>query len=222
MKTGILRLVAALGLLVASGAGPADAQRYDGGGLLKFGVFGQGTFLSFDVDQPVAGSASPGGLTGGLSLGFDVLNRNGWLYGIEADASFGDARGSLNGTSYGFDYMATLRGRLGVYARPDLLVYGTAGVAWLGFEAQPIGVIGGKAYETLTGLTVGVGAEWDWHHTLLFTEYLYAGFGSRSFNVNDVRHTADADAHLLRFGIKFKTGHDYEHGVSRGHYGGTK
>ncbi|MFM9940628.1 MAG: outer membrane protein [Hyphomicrobiaceae bacterium] len=210
----IVRAVATVLLVAVSSFDTAQAQRYDGGGLLKFGMFGQGTFLDFGVDRPASASASSNGLGAGLSLGYDVLNRNGWLYGIEVDGSFGDARDTALGTSYGFDYMATLRGRAGVYARSDLLLYGTAGIAFLGFEAQRSGTTN-KAYETMTGLTVGVGAEWDWHHTLLFAEYLYAGFGSREFTLNNVRHEADADAHLLRFGIKFKTGHDHEHGVSR-------
>lgn len=213
----VKRTSAALLLLAAAAVSPAYAQRYDGGGLLKFGVFGQGTFLDLAIQQPGSGSASPGGLGVGVSFGYDIRTGSGFLYGIEADGSFGDARSTALGTGYGFDYLATLRGRAGFYTRPDLLIYGTAGVAFLGFEAQPTNG-GSKAYETLTGYTVGVGAEWDLAHTLLFAEYLYAGFGDRQFNVDAVRHDVDADAHLLRFGIKFKTGHDFEHGVSRGSY----
>ena len=217
MKSHLMRAASvALLLLVASGASPAQAQRYDGGGVLKFGVFGQGTFQNFDVIQPLSGSATANGLTAGLSFGFDVHYPGGWLLGLEVDGSFGDARGSTQGINFGFDYLATLRGRFGVYTRPDLLLYGTAGLAFLGVEVQDVGSTD-KAAETLTGLTIGVGAEYDWHHVLLFSEYLYTGYGARSFSINDIRHQIEPDAHLLRFGIKFKTGHDYDHGVPRGH-----
>jgi outer membrane immunogenic protein len=209
-----LRAAVVLLLLTAAGTGAAQAQRYDGGGLLKFGVFGQGTFLDFGINQPVAGSVSSNGLGVGVSFGFDVTSYGGWLWGLEADGSLGDARGISVGTSYGFDYMLSLRARLGHYVHPSVLLYGTAGVAFLGFEAQQPAA-GSKAYETLTGITAGGGLEYDWHHVLVFTEYLYAGFDSRQFNINNVRHEADADAHLVRLGIKFKIGHDHYHGVSR-------
>ena len=70
--------------------------------------------------------------------------------------------------------------------------------------------------ETITGLTVGVGAEYSWHHVILFGEYNFANFGARQFTINDVRHETDADVHALRLGVKFKVGHDY-HDLGR-HY----
>ncbi len=190
---------------------PAVAQNYDGAGLLKFGVFGQYSKLDFGVTQPGTATVDSSGGAAGVSLGFDMRTPHGFLYGVEVDGSFGDARGSALGTSYGLDFLVTARGRAGFYAHPSLLVYGTAGLALLGFEGQSVN--GGlKAYETLNGWTVGGGLEWDWHHTLLFTEYLYTSHGAHSFNVSGVGHETDADTHLVRFGIKFKTGHDHYHG----------
>lgn len=205
------RAVPALMLAFGLAANPAVAQNYDGAGLLKFGVFGQYTKLDFGVTQPGTATVDSSGGAAGLSFGFDMRTPHGFLYGIEVDGSFGDARGSALGTNLGFDYLVTARGRAGFYAHPSLLVYGTAGLALLGFEGQSVN--GGlKGYETLNGWTVGGGLEWEWHQTLLFTEYLYTSHGAREFNVDGVRHEADADTHLVRFGIKFKTGHDHYHG----------
>ncbi len=218
MKTTFIsRLSAAVAFLLVTATGAAHAQRYDGGGLLKFGIFGQAMSIDYGFTQPGTGSFSADGMAGGLSLGFDVANSNGFLYGIEVDGSIGDMRTTALGTSIGFDYLATLRARGGYYMHPNLLLYGTGGMAFLGIEAQraPANL---KAYETLMGWTLGAGLEWNFHHTLLFTEYLYANFDSRAFTVNAIRHETDADVHMLRFGIKFKTGHDFDHGSPRDRY----
>jgi outer membrane immunogenic protein len=94
---------------------------------------------------------------------------------------------------------------------PTWLVYATGGVAWLGVEAQST-LTGSKAADTLTGWTVGGGTEIDWRcHMILFAEYLYTSFGSVSYSLDGVAERADFDGHLLRFGLKFKVGHDYFH-----------
>lgn len=222
---------AAVLLLTASGFGAAVAQNYDGSGLVKFGVFGQGTWLEVDQTLPVAASSSPSGFAGGVSAGYDLRIRDYFLLGLEIDGSFGDVRARAADTDYGFDYLLTARGRLGTYLRPGWLLYGTAGIGFLGTEAQLPGNTqqGTKAAETLTGFVGGVGTEIDvYNHFILFGEYLYGNFGDRSFTLVDprlgpinpntgnptgleVRHNASIDAHMLRLGIKFKVGHDYAH-----------
>jgi opacity protein-like surface antigen len=118
-------------------------------------------------------------------------------------------------TDYGFDYLLTIRGKLGAYVHPGWLLYGTAGVGYLGFEAHNPGA-NPKAEETLTGFVVGAGTEVDWYHVILFGEYLYGDFGDRRFTLLEgpldveTRHEASVQAHLVRLGIKFKVGHDYE------------
>jgi opacity protein-like surface antigen len=215
LKNWVKQIAASL-LVLGSVATGATAQNFDGSGLLKFGVFGQGTFLDFGIARPLDGSASPSGLAGGFSFGYDLVAKGHWMVGIEFDGSFGDARGEALGTSYGFDYLSTLRARFGFFPRRDWLVYGTAGIGWLGFEAQQPG-IGNKVAETVTGFAGGVGTEVDWHHVILFGEYLYGAFGEREFTLNNVRHEVDADAHIFRVGIKFKIGHDYAHDLDHGY-----
>lgn len=197
-------------LLVSIGIGAAAAQNYDGSGLLKYGSFAQGAFLDASQTQPSAASASPSGFTGGVSLGYDLTVQGRWLIGLEVDGSYGDARETAGSTDYGFDYLATVRGRFGVHLRPDWLLYGTAGVGFLGIEAQ-LNNVGLKAAETLTGFVGGVGTEVDWHHVILFGEYLYGNFGDTSFDVGGIAHKVEFDTHLARLGLKFKVGHDYAH-----------
>jgi opacity protein-like surface antigen len=211
-----LRRAAVALLLAVVGAGAAGAQTYDGSGLIKFGAFAQGAFLNVDQTLPVEASSSPSGFTGGFSAGYDLRLRDRFLVGLEVDGSFGDARDSAGITDFGFDYLLTARARLGAYVLPHWLIYGTAGVGFLGMEAHNPGITA-KAEETLTGYVVGAGTEIDWHHVILFGEYLYGDFGDRRFTLPDpplsiiTRHEASIEAHLVRLGIKFKVGHDYAH-----------
>lgn len=211
----LLRAAAAVFFVVA-GAGAASAQRYDGSGLIKFGAFAQGAFVNVDQTLPVQASSEPSGFTGGVSAGYDLRLRDRFLIGVEADGSFGDARALAGSTDYGFDYLLTVRGRLGAYLNPHWLIYGTAGVGFLGVEAHNQG-ISTKAADTLTGYVVGGGTEIDWRHVILFGEYLYGDFGDRRFSLPtgpsliDTGYEASYQAHLVRLGLKFKVGHDYTH-----------
>lgn len=215
MMAGRAILRAALGLVTAiavwTGCGAtASAQNYDGGTVFRFGAFGQGTFANFGIQRPLSGTASASGVQGGMSIGVDFHPHPAWLLGIEMDASLGDARGTFNNVGYGVDYILNFRGRFGVYPTPDWLLYGTAGLSYLGFEAQNH-LTNNKAAETIPGALVGFGAEYNWDHVILFGEYNYVSYSSRQFTLdNSTRFDLDADAHLLRFGIKFKVGHDYE------------
>lgn len=210
----IVRAAVALSALALSFTA-VQAQRYDGSAIIKFGVFGQGTRLDTRETQPVVASGSQDGFTGGFSGGIDFHLPHHLLLGVELDGSFGDARGFVNGTDYGFDYMLNMRGRLGVYVRPDLMIYATSGVSWLGFEAQQQGVGALKAVETVTGWTVGAGVEYEWHHVIVFGEYFHGWYGSREFNLANVRHEAEIDADVFRVGLKFKVGHDHHHDIGR-------
>lgn len=212
----LLKAAGAILLAMSASVASASAQNYDGSGLVKFGVFGQGTFLNVDQSLPAIASGSPSGFTYGVTAGYDLTFRRHMLIGIEVDGSFGDARETVGATDYGHDYMVSVRGRLGFFAMPNLLVYGTAGVGFLGFEAHQPGV-GIKTSETATGFVGGGGLEWDLGRVILFSEYLYGNFGDVSFSLPQpgllppIAHRADLDSHAFRIGVKFKVGHDYAH-----------
>jgi opacity protein-like surface antigen len=152
---------------------------------------------------------------GGVSAGMDIQLPYNWLIGAEIDGSFGDSRGFVGVTDYGFDYMLNARGRIGFFARPELLVYATAGMSWIGFEAQQ--GPGLKSSETVAGWNAGVGIEYQWDHVILFGEYFHAGFASHDFVLSGAR-SVDIDADVFRLGLKFKVGHDHSHPNWGRHY----
>ena len=207
MRALITRL--ALLMVVATvGAHPVQAQNYDGDGIVRVGLFAQGTWLDINQTLPAAGNTEFSGFAGGISAGYDFWRTSRFVLGVEIDAAIGDLGDSILPVSYGFDYLATARGRAGVYVHTNWLVYGTVGVAWLGFEAQST-LTGDKASDTMTGLAVGGGTEVDWGNLIFFGEYLYTDFGSRNFVVDATTQRVDIDGHVARFGIKYKIGHDF-------------
>jgi opacity protein-like surface antigen len=236
------RASAACMLFVAAAAsGQAQAQNYDGDGVLRFGAFVQGSDLEFDVQRPAAaaGTGSADGFGGGVSFGYDLGSRKGLVLGLEADASIDDSSDKIKRRNFTSDYLVTLRGRLGAHLHPGWLVYATGGAALLGVEYQrpfiaavPPATIGNPANKdsnTLTGWTVGGGTELDLDGITLFAEYLYANFDTLDFidrkeDVNPAplvhvpaRYAVDVDEQLFRVGVKFKIGHDfYDDSVRKG------
>jgi opacity protein-like surface antigen len=123
-------------------------------------------------------------LIGGVHVGYN-WQKDSSVFGIEADVGFAD----------GLDYLATLRARLG-YARGDLLVYATGGVAFAGFDDDAVSFkthnktysLGGDDDDRKIGLVVGGGAEYkirpNWS---VGVEGLYYAFGDdkNTYNVKE-------------------------------------
>ena len=112
-------------------------------------------------------------LIGGLHVGYNWQS-GARVFGVEADASFGD----------GVEYLASLRARLG-YARDNLLLYVTAGVAFAGFDdttvVASLGSLKGSTEfkgDSEVGFVVGGGAEYKLSSTWsVGVEGLYYAFG---------------------------------------------
>jgi outer membrane immunogenic protein len=88
---------------------------------------------------------------GGGHVGYNWQSPSNWVFGVEGDADF----------SNDFDYLATVRGRLG-YAFGRTLVYGTGGVAFAGFNDfldDETGWVAGGGVETKIRPNVSVGVE---------------------------------------------------------------
>ena len=112
-------------------------------------------------------------LIGGVHAGYNWQS-GARVFGVEGDVSFGD----------GVDYLASLRARLG-YARDNLLLYVTGGVAFAGFDDTST-VMSGKYWkksvdfggESEVGFVVGAGAEYKLASNLsIGVEGLYYAFG---------------------------------------------
>jgi outer membrane immunogenic protein len=188
---------------------PVHAQVYDGDGVVRVGLFAQGTWLDMSQTLPGPGSGELSGFAGGISAGYDFWRTSRFVLGAEIDLSGGDMGDRIGPISYGLDFLATARGRLGFYVHPTWLIYGTAGAAWLGLEAKDT-VTGDKESRAAAGYAVGGGTEIEWgRHLIIFGEYLYTDFGSQNLNVDGTSRRVEIDGHLARLGLKFKVGHDY-------------
>jgi opacity protein-like surface antigen len=123
-----------------------------------------------------------------------------WVSGLEIDLSGTGIKGSTTTvaadgsetltTSHRFDLLGSARVRLGYLPWPNMLVYGTGGLAWTRFVKEFVSVSGtgssGEAFPVWEfGWVAGVGGEvrlWD-SNWLLRVEYLHYDFGdSGSFS----------------------------------------
>lgn len=123
-----------------------------GGQFDSVGAGPHANFASYDLDAA----------EGGIQVGYNI-QRGSIVYGIEggysrfdASDSFVDGDGDLQRLS--LDHYATLRGRLGIVAN-DLLVYGTAGLAYGEIDLTVENGTGALSLDDL-GLAIGGGVEW--------------------------------------------------------------
>ena len=140
-----------------------------------------------------------------------------FVYGVEGDLNWVDGKVSaafgpplvgaaLNATS-NLDWMATIRGRLGL-AFSQILVYGTGGVAFARFsDAWGFAVLGAHEFsnsETRSGWTAGGGVEYMFaRNWTAKVEGLYADFGSTDVTV--LNPGGQAGPYTSRFQHKVST-----------------
>jgi outer membrane immunogenic protein len=151
------------------------------------------------------GSNNANGVIGGAQAGYNWQMSN-WLVGLETDIQGSDERGSSTITCLGcadvgtnittnltqrLNWFGTFRGRAGVLATPDVLLYATGGLAYgevnVGGSVTGDGAIGTTTVvlpgtsSTRTGWTAGAGVEGhiggNWTAKL---EYLYVDLGTVS------------------------------------------
>jgi outer membrane immunogenic protein len=187
------------------------------------------------------GRLSPSGFTGGVQAGYSL--QTGILV-LGAEADFGAfklaestvATGLFPFTFLGNQYtlaetmkanwLATVRGRLGISVMQHVLLYATGGVAFSEFKfsssygdnAIGSGFPGGTGFggrsETRTGWTAGGGVEWlldrNWS---IKAEYLYVDLGSMNILVpvsntaafsQTMQVNADLTAQIARLGLNFR------------------
>jgi outer membrane immunogenic protein len=156
--------------------------------------------------NPIAAGTGGSGFVGGLHAGYNYQFAQTWVAGLEGDWMWSNAGGSFSqpwtvtGTSAQYpgtftnmssklDWVSSLRARVGYLVTPNLLAYGTGGVAWGRFDygansvcttACGVNYVANSALSsTQTGFTVGGGLEWAMtRNWLLRTEYLYYRFNN--------------------------------------------
>jgi outer membrane immunogenic protein len=127
------------------------------------------------------------------------------VYGIETDLQWTDVKSSasvaLANTTTGFvpfagtesarlDWFGTTRGRVGFLVQPNVLLYGTGGVAygsvsnsWNATFAPPANqVVNGSSRDTRIGWVAGAGVDWKvTRNWIVGLEYLHTELESNSF-----------------------------------------
>ncbi len=180
--------------------GPVAFERWSGfylGGGLGYtaGSVGvTGSSGNFEVDQD--------GLNGNLFGGYN------WQFGstvagLEADIGLGNFGSSTNGVKADVNVLGSLRGRLGVLATPQTLLYATVGLAWADYDFKATGA--NTVSDTLYGWTLGAGVEYmfapQWTMRL---EYNYTDLGSNRIDQGPVINKYEPEFHTVRAGIAFK------------------
>jgi outer membrane immunogenic protein len=191
-------------------------------------IFGGGN--GFVGQQPVVNSVNVGrsGAVGGFEAGYNWQVGQSWVWGIETDISLSGLSGQASGTSFiqqipgltflqtttaqqNNDWYGTFRGRLGWLATPNLLLFGTGGLAYgktsesanylfTGPAGGAVGVnsggfsvlctanatcFSGTASAIRVGWSAGGGAEWMFdQHWSAKIEYQMVDLGTDILRVN--------------------------------------
>ena len=197
------------------------------------------TATGFGALLPQAQDPGPSGVFGGIQGGYNYQYCN-FVFGIEADFSGSGISGTKtvspitmnNGLPYAgggslrthqdTSWFGTLRPRIGYAVMPQLLVYGTGGLAFgdVNYSAhtdyRPVGTgyYPASFSKTKVGWTVGGGAEYAIHqHWTVKAEYLYTDLGSESIIAPDqgvqalpfaVGYKWNTTSNLFRVGVNYK------------------
>jgi outer membrane immunogenic protein len=181
-------------------------------------------------------------VTGGFTAGYN-WQVNSLVVGVEGDINYFGFKGNAIGSALypccaptGFtvassvsaDWIATIRGRIGFLATPNLLLYGTGGAAiadvkgnFLFTDTFATALETGAIRDTRVGWTAGVGGEYafgnGWSAKL---EYLYVDLGGSTvrstnltaftppiaFPTNVFTHSVDIRSNIVRVGVNYKFG----------------
>lgn len=147
------------------------------------------------------------GWLGGVQIGANA-RMNSLVLGVEGDIAATGIGFSQAGDGFSLkgnvDWLSTIRGRVGFTPTDRVLVYGTGGVAFAGFDLDLNGggqSFGGNGFHT--GWAVGAGVEAMVTDKIsLKAEYLYSDFGSDSYNLPDPANIA-LRVHTVRVGANF-------------------
>ncbi|UCI06586.1 outer membrane protein [Mesorhizobium sp. B1-1-8] len=175
-------------LPVASWAGP-----YVG---LSAGYGFSGHAKAKDIGE----DAKTKGFVGGVFGGYQWQQDN-FVYGAEADLGYNGTKGSSATVTAKSGLEGSLRARLGYAVTPEILLYGTGGVA---AKNQKItdDLTGASESRAMVGWTAGVGSDIKITDNVFGrVEYRYTDYGSKNFA--DVGKVKSSD-NRVTFGVGMK------------------
>lgn len=176
----------------------------------------------------------------GAYLGYNWQFATSWVAGLEGNIAWGDSKKSLagipgtwapgtqaamialDGSSVKLGWDAAIRGRLGVLVTPNVLLFGTGGVAWqdvsVSANCQPgggwdCGLVRNTTFNDVkTGWTAGAGVEAKiMSNWLVRGEYRYADFGRTDYlffpkSSDAVWLHHDLKTHTVSVGLAYQFG----------------
>lgn len=167
---------------------------------------------NYSVKSPIGGRRDFG--DGGFLIGGTIgYNRQfgRFVAGVEGDMSYAHADGDYDdlfgfGSGFGgkadINYLATVRGRIGV-ALDRVLLYGTGGLALsdVDFKTE----LGSIHDNTRAGYTVGGGVEYAFTQNITAkVEYLYSDFRAKDKDFDAASIDTDFDLRTVRVGLNYK------------------
>ena len=148
-----------------------------------------------DVDNS---PTHPSGAAGGIEAGYNWQFGN-FIGGAEADINLSAADDTFAPWQFSNPWFGTVRGRAGV-AIGNVLVFGTAGIAYGSLDAQTAGNL--SETHTSFGWTAGGGIEVGFApHWSAKAEWLYLDFADRNYTVTGTSNGLTAN--LLRLGVNY-------------------
>ncbi len=147
-----------------------------------------------------------GGVLGSLYGGYN-WQMGSIVSGLEVDIGTGNVGGSRNNLGSvvepDLNAIGSVRGRLGILATQQALLYATGGLAWADYDFKVSGA--NTVSDTLIGYQVGAGLEYmiapQW---TMRVEYNYTDFGSVRIDQGPVINKYDVDLHTVRAGVAYK------------------
>jgi len=135
-----------------------------------------------------------------------------WVLGTDSAYSFGDAASGLNvaanGTSANadIDWSSSTSVRAGYLVKPNLMIFGTLGVAFAKVDVSGTLIAGGSDDETAVGYVVGGGVETTLgNRWFARVEYLHTDYGDENFTeVGGGRFNVDLDTDVVRGAIGYR------------------
>jgi len=200
---GTALLLAAAATTVTGAARAADLpayQYYTAPAPLAYSWAGPyvGATLGYQWGAVDNNPTRPTGVAGGAEVGFNWQHGN-FVYGAETDINLSAAEDTFAPWQFSNPWFGTLRGRAGI-AINNVLIYGTAGLAYGGLTAETAGNL--SESHTSFGWVAGGGAEVGFTpHWSAKAEWLYLDYADRNFSVTGTSNGLATN--LLRLGVNY-------------------
>ena len=141
------------------------------------------------------------GFVGSAFGGYQWQQEN-FVYGAEAELGYNGVKGDDNGIDSKAGFEGSLRARLGYAVTPEILLYGTGGLAGRSLKVEDT-VLGTSDSATMLGWTAGLGTDIKLTDNVFGrVEYRYTDFGSKDFGggIGNVKATDNR----VTFGVGMK------------------